>query len=467
MDIVRNSGLCIPKDYTGLENIKNDLRRKLFNYMDNTYKELEFFYEKNDYILIPRYYNIEDKIIDKTIIGADIEIESNIIPRGEDQKEAIEFMSKTNCGILKRATGTGKTVCAIATVCNVKKRTIIIVNQDELLDNWRSEFLLHTDINSDQIEKLNSKNYIDCFKKSVILATPQLIASAINNPEFVKALENSNIGFMIVDEVHKAIGPEKFSLCSIYINARKTWGLSATPKRNDGCTDIMHYHLGPLYEFGHADNEIIDPEVYIKYFDHDTYSSHPKYIMWRGKFIHQRYAQQLKKSRKFMNIVLNDIKRAFDTNRNILVIASRKDILLQVAKELIIDKKYIGIFIPTTTKKERLKYSDTDDLKIAFKTKRIVFATYSGCREGHSRKDLDCLFMLTPTPEAEQVCGRVVRSLDGKKTPIIVDYVDTDPNAFQSSSHKPNEKTVFIKQSEKRLNFYESKNWKIKKITFK
>ena len=96
-----------------------------------------------------------------------------------------------------------------------------------------------------------------------------------------------------------------------------------------------------------------------------------------------------------------------------------------------------------------------------------MFATYSGCREGHSRKSLDCLFMITPTPEAEQVCGRVLRSLEDKRIPIIVDYVDTDQNAFQNSNHKMGDKTVFMKQAEKRMNFYESKEWKIKKIRIK
>ena len=60
----------------------------------------------------------------------------------------------------------------------------------------------------------------------------------------MNALENAGIGLMIVDEVHVGIGPETFSMSSLHINCKRTFGLSATPTRGDGNDDIIKYHLG-------------------------------------------------------------------------------------------------------------------------------------------------------------------------------------------------------------------------------
>jgi superfamily II DNA or RNA helicase len=57
-------------------------------------------------------------------------------------------------------------------------------------------------------------------------------------------------------------------------------------------------------------------------------------------------------------------------------------------------------------------------------TKNILFGTQSIFSEGISLNELSCLVLGTPVnnePLLTQLIGRVVRKLDGKRQPVIVD----------------------------------------------
>ncbi len=466
-ELERTSGIKIPYNYPNIENIKAFLTRKLYNFQTNVSKEISFYEECYDHILIPRYYPIEGALVkNNTCDGVDINITSKIIPRSEDQADAIKLMSTKNCGIIKRDTGSGKTIISIDAICNRKKKTLILCQNSEVLKGWKKEFLEFTDISEDQIDilKSSSKGYKKIFQKSIILATPKLISFGVKKEAFLQELKNAGIGIMIIDEVHKAVGPEVYTKSSISVNCSVTWGLSATPLRKDGNSDIINFHFGELYEFESAAHETMAPEIYQVWFNHETFTPHKKYIMWGGQFSYQKYNQQLKNSKVYMDRVIHDIDRAFKAGKNILAISSRIDIMVDIVKRLKYDKSSIGLAIPTLDKKEKLKYSDTDDVKVAYHDKQLVFGTYSGVKEGLNRKSLDVIIFLTASPDVVQAVGRITRSLEGKATPKVIDYVDTDKNIFRTSKPKLKEKPIFISQSEKRLEFYLSKGWKVNRI---
>jgi superfamily II DNA or RNA helicase len=59
----------------------------------------------------------------------------------------------------------------------------------------------------------------------------------------------------------------------------------------------------------------------------------------------------------------------------------------------------------------------------------VIVATYSLLKEGVSIKELDTLHLCSPAKEKGlivQCAGRIERYLDGKKQPLIYDYVDID-----------------------------------------
>jgi superfamily II DNA or RNA helicase len=244
------------------------------------------------------------------------------------------------------------------------------------------------------------------------------------------------------------------------------FGLSATPVRFSN-NDILKYHLGEVTYFEPEDGELLKPIVYICYFPFGIYRRYEKYIMWGGTFQYSKYEKQMIKSSTYLNVVSELIRSArVKDNRTILVMGKRVDILLKFADMSKIDKDDIGIFIASATDEERLKYSNTCDLREAFQEKKCIFATYGMARDGNNRKDLDCIIMTIPTGNITQAIGRVCRSLEGKRQPIVLDLVDTE-GPLENSIHMNNDGTynkvgLFIKSLEKRIELYKELGYEYK-----
>jgi len=418
-------------------------------------------------ILIPRFYPISEEIEDKSIIGNDINIESNIIPRSERQKKSIEFLTNNNSGILQLEPGTGKTVITIASISKIKKKTIIFVHKDKLLEQWKTEFIKHTNISENEISRLSINSYEEDLSKPIILSTIQTILSAINSktkgPLFIENLQNCGIGQMILDECHTTVGPEKFSQVSLLIPCFRVHGLSATPSRADGNDDIIKWHLGEVKYFPPEENELLIPKIYQVHTSFDVYNKKKKYLTWGGKFNLSRYHKQLENSDKYIETMSKMICRLYNDGRTILVLGNRINCLIKIAKESKIPNHDIGIFIPGSSKKERLSVSNTDCLDEAFKNKKVVFSTYAAARDGNNRPELDCLIMTVPTTNVEQAVGRICRLKENKLRPIVIDFIDIEgPTVTLKNSKKS---TWFIRNSIKRKETYDKKLWEVKSIT--
>jgi superfamily II DNA or RNA helicase len=55
----------------------------------------------------------------------------------------------------------------------------------------------------------------------------------------------------------------------------------------------------------------------------------------------------------------------------------------------------------------------------------VVVGTYPMAQEGLDVPEFDTLFLATPQTSVEQAVGRIMRECDGKKKPLVVDYVDS------------------------------------------
>jgi superfamily II DNA or RNA helicase len=469
MSLVKTSGIMVPNDHPEYDAIKQDLNRYVSTWDGGT-ENLVFYEELKTGILIPRYYPVNDEIIDKSSEGEDIEIEHTVVPRNERQQKSIDFLVNNLKGILRLEPGSGKTVIAVATIATVKKRAIIFAHKDKLLeDGWKAEFLQFTNLKEEDIGRLSSDNYKECLKKKIILSTPHVIANAVKkrNVEFLKTLAKAKIGIMLVDEIHAVVGPTKFSKASLFVNAKRTYGLSATPSRSDGMNDILVKHVGEVTYFPPEKNELLNPAVHMVYFPFGIYKKHRQYLSWGGNFSLARYHKMVLKCDKYHTTLSTWIVKAYKAGRVVLVLGKEIKPLLRLAKECDLPPEHVGIFIPGAIVKEYFKQvdalSDTRDLTEAFKTKQVVFSTYGACRDGNNRKDLDVLVMATPTSNPEQAVGRILRELQGKSQPIVIDVVDTDGpsvDVWIDGARTPS--TWFERSALKRMEFYETKGWEIK-----
>lgn len=465
----RYSGLVIPHNHPECSEIKQRLDRNIQEF-NGGMSNIKFFEDIGEGILIPRHYPVKSDIQDFTMQGDDIVINGNIVPRSPRQELAIRFLTTQRKGILKLEPGSGKTVMSIAAICKIKKRTIVFVHKKDLRDQWLGEILNFTDLEEDDVGILMSSNFDKALKKPIILSTVQGFCSLLNGKhkrDFRLALDNSGIGMAIFDECHVSVGPEKFSACSLNLNCYRVFGCSATPTRADGCDDIIRFHLGEVTYYPPEKDELLKPIVYMVYFPFEIYSKHRKYLHWGGNFNPAKYYQQMYKSSKYNSTVCTLISKLLAKDRNILVLGNRTTSLLTLAETSGVSPSEIGIFIPTAHgdkkhKKQLERVTDLFDLKAAFKTRQLVFSTYNACRDGNNRKSLDTLIMAIPTGNVEQAAGRVLRTLEGKQQPIVVDLVDTEGPEVWSAVEDGKKVGWFMKGAETRIQFYNKMGWEIK-----
>lgn len=436
----RESGIIIPKSgpcekYYWL--IKQDLTRVNKEYHSDEYVTNTFFYEGEDYLLVPRFFPVEKyfscRIVDNILDGESIEIDHNIIPRNSLQEKTIDYMVKNNNYIIKLNPGTGKTVMTTYTIAEKKKRTFILIHRDSLVEQWKTEILKFTNLNEYDICRLNSKNFKTAFNNPIIISTTQTFRSILDKHfyEFKQILNNAKIGVLVNDECHSVTGAPKFSDCSLHIPSINTIGLSATPDRNDGNSDIIKYHLGDIYSDNSSEGTM-SARVTVLIFNYQIDTPRRfKYMRWGGKFQRSRYLNLTRKSDILVN-VCKGLLNTFSKDRDILFISERLnfiDILYQ--------------WTPIDSKAKFIAGSSNDDL-----LNQIVFSTPGKIRDGVNIPQKDCLIVTTPVKNMAQLAGRVIRISDDKKEPIIVDMVDIGCRDMRVTFHN-------------RLNFYKSKNWKV------
>lgn len=201
-------------------------------------------------------------------------------PRKHQTQALDNWLLNGRKGILKHATGSGKTftaICAIKDALNRGETVLVLAPSKELLYHWKKEihesipeddiyFLLCGDGNSiwkrqNELERWTSTTPST---KKVIIATMPTAA----NPAFLSRVTGGPHLFIVADEVHRLGSPQRQRIFSIDAGARL--GLSATPERYgdpEGTDAIFSYYGGIVCpEFSLED--AIKKGVLTKYFYH-------------------------------------------------------------------------------------------------------------------------------------------------------------------------------------------------------
>lgn len=457
MNLIRTSCIRIPESYQSeqwCQEIIRDLTRIGSSYEDPTIKVTSVYYEKRDgYIMIPRFYDVykyAHKVMDYVPDGLDININFNKQWRNDLQRLGFQFFIDNDRGILKLPPGEGKTVITIGAICKIKKKTIIFVHKDSLVTQWKDRFLEHSDIKIDDIGLLDTAKCESVLQKPIVISTVQTMNSMIDRlPDIEKILLDAKFGMAVWDECHTTSGAEKYSRSSLFLPCKRVYGLSATPGRADQNHDIIWKHVGEVYA-PDGETNTLAPKIIMVYFDHKVMSCHQKYVMWgfpdkNGKFKLKyprfdvpRYLQMLtaKNNDKYIPYLRKILRRAYDVNRNVLLISDRIKVLDKVAGCIPL-KSDIGFFIPRSGNAR-----DSDLLK------RVVLSTPGSSRDGTDKPSFDCLIMANPLSNIEQAIGRVCRYMPNKPQPIVFDIVDCGSEDMMN-------------RAKYRLNYYQEKKWDV------
>ena len=184
----------------------------------------------------------KNDIIDNRVSNIQQEFFSELKFKGilRDYQEGIvqSCMNKT-IGIVEAMTGSGKTICFVALTVKRREPTLILVNTIELANQTIDSFLKFTNLKREDI------GFIGDGKFELQPVTVGLHQTMAKLPTKTFAVIDERIGQVIADECHIVAATSYFRTMT-NLSAKYKFGFSATPKRDDGLTQVLHFASGPL-----------------------------------------------------------------------------------------------------------------------------------------------------------------------------------------------------------------------------
>jgi len=422
------------------EELRRELTAKPFVAKNSMSKQVKFpiYRESKQKFYVPRFYGIQKYGVPKEVKlsdGEDINIEFNGSLR-EHQKPVVEdfvnHVKKDSCGLLELFCGYGKTVLALNIISKLKKKTLVIVHKEFLLNQWveRIEQFLPTA----RVGRIQG-SIVDTDDKDIVIGMLQSISMKTYPISLFQ-----EFGFTIIDETHH-ISAEVFSNSLFKIVTKYMLGLSATMNRKDGLTKVFKMFLGDVVVKKKREDDTPVTVKAIEYHTQDDYFNETIYN-FKGQ---THYSLMISKLCEFnprrefiLQILADTLKQATKDNERmqVMILAHNKN-LLHYLYEAIEYRKIasVGYYIGGMKQKDLKKSED----------KQVIIATYAMAEEALDIKTLTTLIMATPKTDVTQAVGRILRSTDHK--PLVIDIVDI---------HE-----TFRRQWLKRKRFYNSNKYKI------
>ena len=406
-------------------------------------------------------------------VGIPYEYQTNIINM---------YLTAPRNGLICVPCGKGKTFMALNIASSLKKRFLIVVDKEFLMNQWKNEIksvmpnltigILQGDtcqvgkevIEADEpsvnelktllkenglrvggtktelIERLKEAKVE--YKKPYTIVTYDCTICMIQTlclrdfgPNFFK-----EYGFTIFDECHH-LGAQYFSRTLQKIQTKKLLGLSATPKREDGLTKVFEMFLGKAIYWEKVREP--DPTVQVKGI-HITCDD-PDYMK-----VPYDYKRDVVIARLITNIVeckdrnqeivrwIHDICK--DSNRKLLILSARIEHLKTIdtaINSIITRSYYIGGMKEEIREEGALK-------------SQVILASYSMASEAMNIKALNAVILASPRSSIEQSTGRILRVRVNERVvePLIIDIID------------PHDTTM--SQWKRRLTYYKKCKYDIK-----
>ena len=350
------------------------------------------------------------------------------LPPFDYQEEAIEFMINAKGGVLVSPCGSGKTLMGIEILRRLGLKTLWLCHTGDLLRQAKSDMLQqYPNIKIG----LTTEGKLE-IGEDVTISTVQTMEKI--DPD----LYRNEFDVVIVDEcAHCVAAPTQMKMFVRVLSnipARYKFGLTATPARKDGMIKAMYAYIGTnLYGKFEPTYAVSRDRIKTMTAEHIKYELKTGYEMERlmeiynssgmiifNDLISSLVDNETRNKQIVENIVKNDCE-----GRKQVILSSRVEhceTLVNMLKE-----KGVNVVLcvgKKTSAKERERI-----LKNEIDSWNVLVSTYALLKEGVSIKQLDTLHMVTPVKDKSMVvqcAGRIERFLEGKKQPIVYDYVDVD-----------------------------------------
>ena len=275
----------------------------------------------------------------------------------EDQYYGFEINGNRRF-LLGDFTVTHNTILGIYLACALKRKTLVVVHKDFLVNQWKErieQFAPDAEIG------IIKQNKVNITGKDIVIAMLQ----SISMKEYPEDTFES-FGFVIIDECHH-LAAEVFSRALPKIASRYMLGLSATPIRKDGLSKVFEWYLGDMVyciKQREPDTVLVD---LIEYYSDDLRYSKEE-LTYNGTKCIPRMINNICAFDPRTKIILDKLKTLVADKRRILILSDRREHLTTMKDT--VDKMEIcstGYYVGGS-KQWELKESEDKD---------VIFGTYS------------------------------------------------------------------------------------------
>lgn len=407
--ILWQKGYSISKEHTSpsrLALIRKDLRAQPLQIPNFPARpSFRVYQETSNWIRVPRHWGIQnygEPDIDLLQTHQISELPWNGKLRNDQLdpfNATIKHLHDKKTGILSLPTGKGKTFIAIAVLAKMSVRTMICVHTTHLLHQWKKELeqAFGSECSIGIVQGTKSQKELDA-KHDIVICMIQTLLNIVNIPTI--------FGMLVIDEVHH-LSSMVFNTIMFQAQSKYVLGLSATPKRKDGLTNVLTWHLGEL--FYNESARLSDKQGVVHVYRFPGPHVQSEFHAHKITALVENHAR----TAKIIEVLLDLVEKDHKNVRKILVLTERREHASKIKNELEKrqSKKSVALF---------LGGSKNNDMEAK---KDLLVATFALFSEGISIPHLNTLVLATPKSDIVQCLGRIFRQKHDQPA-MILDFVD-------------------------------------------
>lgn len=343
--------LWLPKSHINVDGVKGALTFTITD--DRDVRALCLWQETQNHLIVPREFWDQNQpppfdLVDcrpisypSVVFNADIVLDKKN-PHETIQQQAFDALVNSQGGILQLACGRGKSVIALAVIAHLQVPALIVVDNTQLLNQWRKEICRFLRLSDDEIGTIGDGKFT--WQKNIVMATYQTLSQkAATFPQEARRW----FGVTIWDEAHHVAAPTFSRSVDLFYGRR--YGLTATPNRMDGMHVVYELHLGPVRYKNLSQN--LKPEIYFLWtglsVDARDEQVRPKVCDKKGELHIGKLSGYFGQWEERLDLILGEVKKAVDSGRKVLVLSNSVDEIINMYSSWVGSPKYTDIKVPS------------------------------------------------------------------------------------------------------------------------
>lgn len=335
------------------------------------------------------------------------------------QREGANALAENSQGVITYPCGGGKTSTGIGCIAKLKQRAIVLVHTDDLLRQWQAAILGTMGFQAGTVRGGKDPEWKDITIVSLHKLRRMLEKDNVNVVDILKGY-----GLCILDESHHA--PARTFISTLdYIPAYYRLGLTATPKREDGLSELMYWVFGQTLS-----ERTVDQLVDAGYLTRPVLTAIKTGLKYEyvgdAKKKNEAIARAVYRSKERNQLIARNAIKDAEEGLVTIIMTSRKNHTKLLEKEL----RALGHEVPVlggwSTNKVR---EETIQRMRAGEQKLIIAMPIFD--EGVDVPALGAIHLSFPERAGgrlEQRAGRLMRPFKGQ-VPRLYDYVDEEVRA--------------------------------------